>query len=89
MTTIRAVLKNGAIQPLEELPEGWHDGQTLSVEEGETDVDAEAVTIWAREIEEAAREIPESEHQRFMEALADHRREAKEYMRRRIDGATE
>jgi len=29
MTTIRAILENGAIRPLEELPAGWHEGQAL------------------------------------------------------------
>lgn len=84
MTTIRAVLKNGAIQPLEELPAGWHDGQSLSVEDEETDVDAEAVAAWAREIDAAAAQIPDSEHRRLMEALAVQKREAKEYMRGRL-----
>lgn len=84
MTTIRAILENGAIRPLEELPAGWHEGQPLSVEEEETDIDAEAVTAWAREIEAAAAQIPESEHRRFIEALGEQKREAKEYMRRRM-----
>jgi len=67
MTTIRAILENGAIRPLEELPAGWHEGQALSAEEEETGVDAEEVTAWAREIEAAAAQIPESEHRRFIE----------------------
>jgi len=85
MTTIRAGLKHGAIQPMEELPRVWHEGQSLSIEDEGTGVDAEEVMAWAREIEEAANRIPESEHQRFLDALANHKREAKEFMRRMMD----
>ena len=31
---IRAILKKGKIQPLDELPAHWHDGQELLVESG-------------------------------------------------------
>jgi hypothetical protein len=42
-------------------------------EETMTTIRAVLKNVWAREIEVAARENPESEHQqRFMEALADH-----------------
>ena len=29
---VRAVLKKGAIQPVDEIPESWHEGQELVVE---------------------------------------------------------
>lgn len=29
---VRAVLKKGAIQPVEAIPESWHEGQELMVE---------------------------------------------------------
>ncbi len=82
--TIRAVIRNGMIQPTEELPVTWLEGQTLSVEEVEEPGDCEEIRAWAGEIEEVAAQIPAAEHQRFIEALAEHRREAKDYMRRRM-----
>ncbi len=80
--TIKAVLRTGVIEPLEDLPGNWKDGQSLRVADDEERADEGEIRAWAHEIEEAAARIPESEHQKFMEALAQQKREAKAYMQR-------
>jgi hypothetical protein len=79
---VRAVLKAGKVQPVDDLPETWLEGQELVIEEAEPPVDAGEIEAWSREIAEAAAQIPDEEHQRFLAALEEHRRESKEQARR-------
>jgi hypothetical protein len=39
---------------------------------------------WAQEIEDAARQIPDDDHARFLEALAEQKRISKESVRRQM-----
>ena len=43
---IRAILKNGIIEPLEELPGHWRDDQELIVEGGEPSDDPADIKKW-------------------------------------------
>ncbi|MFL6259774.1 MAG: hypothetical protein ACJ76Y_08695 [Thermoanaerobaculia bacterium] len=76
---IRAIIRSGAIHPLEDLPESWKEGQELIVEEGEPPFDPEEIIAWSREIEETAAEIPQEEHDRFLAALEALERESKRF----------
>ena len=80
--TIKAILRDGVIQPDEPLPPDWGDGQELIVE-GPKNGRAEAeVARWAEELDEAAAGIPREEHDRFPWALDEIERESKEAVRR-------
>lgn len=79
--TIKAVLRNGHIEPLEPLPSEWIEGQELLVEQPAPELQAQ-VEQWARDVESASQLVPAEEHRRFQEALEAIRREGKEAMRR-------
>lgn len=80
---IRAIVRNGTIEPLSPLPAGWEDGRELVVEEAnETPVSQKDVEAWAQEVEAAMAEIPGDDYDRFEAALAEHERESKELVRR-------
>jgi len=79
--TIKAVLRNGHIEPLEPLPSDWIEGQELLVEQPAPELQ-EQVDQWARDLESAAQRVPAEEHDRFQKALEEMRREGKEAMRR-------
>jgi len=80
--TIKAILRNGLIQPVEPLPPDWTEGQELVVEDPEVAVAASEVEQWSREIEAAAAKLPAEEHDRFRRAMDDIERESKETVRR-------
>ena len=40
---IRAIFRDGMIQPLEPVPTGWREGQELQITEGEPSDDPEAI----------------------------------------------
>src|SRR5262249_24261140 len=79
---IRAILKKGKIQPLEELPEHWREGQELIVEGCEPSDDPADIKKWYQELMALSAEIPAEDHQRMAAALAEQDRQAKERMRR-------
>jgi hypothetical protein len=82
--SIRVRVTNGVLVPLEPLPAEWREGEQFAVErngfEGEGTADE---SNW-RELEEAVGEISEEDFRRMQAALDEHRREAKEWMRRRM-----
>ena len=79
--TIKAVLRNGVIQPLEPLPSEWNDGQELVVEEPIAEGAAE-IDNWFGELDAATAELPAEEHDRFRQALTELERESKDAVRR-------
>jgi len=79
---IRAIIKNGRIQPLDPLPEEWRDGMELIVEEDDQIPDAQSLAEWKREMDEAAAETPPDEDERFLRALAEIEEESKDAVRR-------
>lgn len=81
--TIRAVLRDGVIQPVEPLPPDWTNGQELIVEEPKRDPEDQEINQWARELDAAAAQIPAEEHEKFLEALEQVERESKDAVRKR------
>ena len=79
---VRATLRKGRIEPVDDFPESWEEGQELLIEEGEHPADPQEIFAWSREIEEAAARIPQEEHERFLAALSKQERESKEQARR-------
>jgi hypothetical protein len=74
---VRAIFKDGLIQPIEDLPETWSEGQPLVIDAAEAPVAAEDIEAWSREIAAAAEKIPEEEHERFLAALEEEKKESK------------
>jgi hypothetical protein len=82
---IRAILKKGKIQPLDELPEHWHEGQELTVEGCEPSDDPAEIKKWYAKLVALSPQIPASDHKRLAAALAEQDRESKEQMRRDME----
>jgi hypothetical protein len=78
---IRAVLKNGVIQPAEPLPADWADGQELLVDRSPSD-DPSEIEHWARELDEGAALIAADDFATFERALAELERQSKDVVRR-------
>jgi hypothetical protein len=81
---IRAVYRDGAIQPLDTVPAEWHEGDKLVVEQVETMPTVEEIDKWAADVEAAAAKIADEDHDRAMAAIAQHRAEAKKWARREM-----
>ena len=79
---IRAILKKGKIQPLDELPPHWREGQELIVEGCEPSDDAADIKKWHDELVALSAHIPAEDHERMAAALAEQDRQAKDRMRR-------
>lgn len=79
---IKAVLRNGHIQPLEPLPADWTEGQKLVVEEPELAGAEAQIDQWATDLETATAQVPPEEHDRFRQALTEIERESKDSVRR-------
>jgi hypothetical protein len=73
--TIKAVLRDGIIQPIDPLPSDWTDGQELVVEEPQSN-GAANVAQWAQEMDAATAQIPAKEHERFLNALDEIERDS-------------
>jgi hypothetical protein len=79
--TIKAMLRDGRIQPLEPLPPDWTDGQELVVEEPDL-VETGEIEQWAKELEESTARISVEEHERLERALGEIEQESKDAVRR-------
>ncbi|MGD0463778.1 MAG: hypothetical protein ABSB74_14925 [Tepidisphaeraceae bacterium] len=80
--TIKAILRDGRIQPLEPLPPDWTDGQELVVEEPELAEAESQINQWAKDLDKATAQIPAEEHDRFLRALDEIERASKDAVRR-------
>jgi len=80
--TIKAILRDGRIQPLEPLPPDWAEGQELVVEEPEGAEGEAQILQWASDLDKAAARIPAEEHERFLRALDEVERASKDAVRR-------
>lgn len=80
--TIKAILRDGIIQPLEPLPPDWAEGQELVVEEPESAEAKERINQWAEDLDKDTAEIPAEEHDRFLRALDEIERASKDAVRR-------
>jgi hypothetical protein len=79
---IRAILKKGKIQPLDELPPHWREGQELIVEGCEPSGDPADIRKWQAKLVALSAQIPAEDHERMAAAIAEQDRQAKEVMRR-------
>ncbi|MGA2581915.1 MAG: hypothetical protein ABSG31_01455 [Tepidisphaeraceae bacterium] len=75
--TIKAIIRDGRIQPLEPLPAGWTDGQELVIEEPDMAATEEQIEQWEKELDAGVAQIPIEEHNRFREALSEIERASK------------
>jgi hypothetical protein len=83
---IRAVFRQGVIQPLDAVPEAWQEGSELLVQEAApAGPSPEAVAAWAAEVEAAAARIDETDHDCFMSVLADVEAESKVLGRQQLE----
>ncbi len=81
---VKAVLRQGTIEPLSPLPTTWADGQELVIAEARAEIADESLAAWSREIDELAAQIPEDDFDRIDQALARADREAKDQVRRQM-----
>ena len=81
---IRAILRKGKIQPVDELPSHWREGQELIVEGCEPSDDPADIKEWHDELVALSAQIPAEDHERMAAALAEQDRQAKELMRREM-----
>jgi hypothetical protein len=79
---IRAILKKGKIEPLDDLPGYWRDGQELIVEGCEPSDDPAEIKKWHEKLLALSAQIPTEDHRRMAAALAEQDLQAKESMRR-------
>jgi hypothetical protein len=77
---IRAVLRKGKIEPLEDLPTFWHEGQELVIEGSEPSDDPKEIVQWHERLIALSEQIPAEDHVRMATALAEQDREAKKSM---------
>jgi hypothetical protein len=79
---LKAVLRQGAIVPLEPLPPEWEEGAPLEVSKAEgaqLDIDA-----WAESMNLLCADSPAEEELAMRRAIEEQRREAKAQMRREM-----
>jgi truncated hemoglobin YjbI len=82
---LRAVLKDGKIQPLDPLPPDWSEGEELVVERlTDRELTPEEVDEWARKMDEICADIAPEVEAQLQSAIDEHRQEAKAWMRRRM-----
>ena len=83
---LKAILRNGAIVPLEPVPSEWEEGTSLEIAKADgTVVDIDA---WARLMDRLCADSPIEEEERMQAAIQEHRLRAKAQSRREM-GLTE
>jgi hypothetical protein len=84
-TMIRAVYRDGMIQPLDPLPEGWNEGQELQITESEPSDDPEEIERWWSELTDLMNQPHDPEDmERLESALAEADRLAKDQVRKEM-----
>src|SRR2546423_13312810 len=87
---IRAVYRNGTVQPLDDIPADWLEGEELAVEQTGGKLAPEELAEfddWVAEINAAAARISHEDHERMAAALEEIERESKELGRREMERA--
>ena len=82
---IRAVYRDGAIQPLDGIPAEWQEGDELVINAVSESIPSQSFEEWAADLNAATEGISEEDHQRFMAALEEVERESKELGRREME----
>ncbi len=81
---IRGILKKGKIQPLDELPAHWQDGQEVFIQASQPSDDPVEIKKWYEKLKALSIQIPPEDHERMAAALADQDRQNKKLMRRKM-----
>jgi hypothetical protein len=82
---IRAIFRDGQIQPLDPLPADWEEGRELQIIEGDPIDDPESIERWCRELESIKDRIEDpADWERFESALAEADRVAKDQVRKEM-----
>ena len=87
---IRVKVSNGVLVPLEPLPADWREGEQFPIERNGANDNADCADLgdeYWKELDRLAAEIDPEDWKRMQLALDEHRREAKEWMRRRMGHA--
>jgi hypothetical protein len=82
---IRAIYRDGAIQPLDEVPADWREGDELIVDQADEVPSAEELDAWVADVEAAVAKIPDSDHDIMEAVLAQVEAESKELGRRELE----
>jgi hypothetical protein len=79
---LKAILRKGAIVPLEPLPSEWEEGATLEVAKtGDAPLNIDA---WASLMNQLCADSTAEEEQRMQAAIGEHRHQAKAQARREM-----
>jgi hypothetical protein len=84
---IRAVYRDGKIQPVDTVPLDWDEGQELVVAALAGAELRETIEQWNVEMDAAASDLSDEDHDEFMKALEEVERESKELGRREMENA--
>ena len=79
---IRAIYRDGKIQPIDGIPADWHEGDELFVEAAAEEMPTESFEEWVADLRAATEGITDEDHQEFMAALEEVERQSKELGRR-------
>lgn len=79
---LKAILRKGAIVPLEPLPTDWEEGATLEIAKTDAaDVDLDA---WTLAMDQLCADSPAEEEERMQAVIDEQRRQAKVQSRREM-----
>jgi hypothetical protein len=83
---IRAVVRNGTIQPLEPMPAEWSDGREVLVHDAQaaSGDSPEAIDHWYQELEALCAHGDLEDDERLREALAQAHEHAKDVVRQQM-----
>jgi predicted DNA-binding antitoxin AbrB/MazE fold protein len=82
---IRAIYREGAIQPLDDVPAEWKEGKRLEIRElGEEEAENNSEN-WLARLNAAAAKIPQRVHDELAVALIEIEAESKEHARREME----
>jgi hypothetical protein len=83
---IRAIYRNGKIQPLDSIPADWREGDELVINAAPSeDIPRESFEEWIADLKEAVADISDEDHERMEAALNEIEAGSKEQARREID----
>ena len=77
---LKAVLRKGAIIPLEPVPPEWEEGAALEV--AKVDAPQLGIDAWAKTMNELCADSPAEEEEAMRRAIEEHRQQAKAQTRR-------
>jgi hypothetical protein len=81
---IRAILRAGTIEPLDELPGNWSDGQELVIEACAPSDEPAEIEDWYKKLRELSAGLSIQDRDCLEAALAEQDRVAKDLMRKEL-----